>query len=64
MNKALSGVCDADPHAYFVATSPAHLDRNGRPKEDLLRADKLHLSRAGYDLWTRQIKQALDEVLQ
>jgi lysophospholipase L1-like esterase len=63
MNSALSSVCDADPNAYFVATSKQHLDDNGRPKEGLLREDKLHLSRAGYELWTKQIKSALDDVL-
>jgi hypothetical protein len=62
-NKALSDVCDQDPHAFFVATSKDHLDKNGQPQESLLRGDKLHLSRAGYDLWTKQIKHALDDVL-
>jgi hypothetical protein len=63
VNRALREVCDSDPHTHFVGTSPAHLDQDGRPNEALLREDKLHLSRAGYDLWAKQIKQALADVL-
>jgi hypothetical protein len=63
MNRALNAVCDTDRNAHFVATSPEHLDDNGRPKQELLRDDKLHLSRAGYELWAKQIRSALDDVL-
>ncbi len=63
-NRALSNVCDQDPHSYYVATSEHFLDDNGQPREDLLRQDRLHLSESGYKLWTKLIRSALDDVLE
>jgi len=31
------------------------LDAEGKPREDLFIADRLHMNRAGYDLWRRTI---------
>jgi lysophospholipase L1-like esterase len=40
---------------YFVDVFPAMLDTTARPRVELFADDGLHLSRAGYELWTRHL---------
>ncbi len=47
----------------FLDVASAMLDGTGRPRAELLAADGLHLSRAGYDLWTSIVRPALSRDL-
>lgn len=52
--------CDADPNTHFVTTSDVFL-AGGEPDESLYRSDRLHLSAAGYAVWSGIIRRALGE---
>jgi len=43
----------------YVDIATKMLDVNGRPRPDLLREDGLHLSPAGYAIWTAELKPLL-----
>ena len=62
-NQALREVCKADPHTHFIPTSSHFLGADGEPREELYRDDRLHLNKAGYAIWTDQIKQAVRKKL-
>lgn len=63
-NAAQRAACDERPFAHYLDTSPAYLTTDGTAaREDLYGKDRLHLSPAGYRLWSSQIKAKLDEVL-
>jgi lysophospholipase L1-like esterase len=63
-NDALAEFCAAEEATFFVPTAERFLDpATGRPRPELFRDDKLHLSPAGYEVWAGVITTALDEVL-
>ncbi|MEJ7609376.1 MAG: SGNH/GDSL hydrolase family protein [Bryobacteraceae bacterium] len=43
------------PNSYYIDVFEPMLDRHRRPRVDLFLADGLHLSRAGYLIWTEQL---------
>ncbi len=45
----------------FIDVFTLMLDTNGQPREDLFIEDRLHLNRAGYELWRQVIAPFLDE---
>lgn len=64
LNAAIADLCDAHDDTVFVATAAHFLDpETGRPDPDLFRADRLHLSPAGYDVWAQVIAAALDQAV-
>jgi lysophospholipase L1-like esterase len=62
-NRLIAGLCDGEPGAVFVPTEDLFLGVSGRPIPGLFQDDRLHLSPAGYALWTRRIRSVLDPVL-
>lgn len=63
VNARLREIALTTPNTYFIATAEYYLDRNGYPRSELFVADKLHLNRAGYTLWSTLIRRRLDDVL-
>lgn len=47
------------PGFKFINIWDAMLNKEGKPKEDLFVADKLHMSKAGYDIWVSILKEFL-----
>src|SRR5262249_38717345 len=47
----------------FIDVNRAMLDRNGEPKLELFRWDRIHLSAEGYKVWTSIIKPILQRDL-
>jgi lysophospholipase L1-like esterase len=45
------------PSAFYVDVFAPMLGTDGRPRPELFLEDGLHLSRAGYQLWTRILRQ-------
>lgn len=41
------------PNSYYIDVSPAMLNESGEPRHELYLADGLHLSAAGYQVWTQ-----------
>ena len=54
--------CEADANAYFIPTAESYL-RDGQPRTELFRDDRLHQNDAGYALWQSIIKDALDRII-
>lgn len=47
------------PHTSFLDVFPLMLDGEGRARRELFTGDGLHMSRAGYQLWTSQVRPML-----
>ena len=58
-NDRLKSWCDGRKNWIFVDVASPMLDENGAPKADLFLKDKLHMNRAGYDLWKETLKPFL-----
>jgi lysophospholipase L1-like esterase len=60
-NALIRQQCEADKRLTFVDVWPAMLDSKGEPRAELFVEDKLHLSDAGYGLWTEILKPVLEK---
>ena len=63
MNERIKTICSDNSKMYFIETEKAFLADDGKPRSDLFVQDQLHLSRAGYIVWTALIKRELDKRL-
>lgn len=62
-NDFISESCKNQRNTYFIKTDHAFLNEKGEPRDELFRADKLHLNDNGYKIWSAIIKTELDRVL-
>ncbi len=61
-NEQIAALCAKDPKRLrYVDIWTPMLGANGEPREDLFVGDKLHMNRAGYELWTPLVAAALKE---
>lgn len=60
-NQAIAKQCAADPQLTFVDIAPPMLGKDGKPIPELFAADGLHLSPAGYRIWTKAINESLGQ---
>jgi len=60
-NDLIRDYCSMRSDLHFIETRNAFLNSSVVPDSSLFRDDMLHLNRDGYKLWTRIIKQSLDE---
>ena len=63
-NAMLREVALSTADTHFVATAGQVLDPAGNPRRELFREDALHLSEAGYRLWSAILFRRLNEVFQ
>jgi lysophospholipase L1-like esterase len=63
-NQLVKDFADHDPAVEYVDVVPALLGPDGRPRADLLAADRLHLNPDGYRAWTSVIRPAVEQALQ
>jgi lysophospholipase L1-like esterase len=56
VNEAVRHEIASYPSVYFVDVFEPMLSATGRPRPELFLEDGLHLSRAGYDLWTAVLR--------
>ncbi len=54
-NRLIEAQCRKDDRLAFVDLFPAMLGEDGRPRPELFVKDGLHLSEAGYEVWTELI---------
>lgn len=59
-NRAIQSRCEADPTLRFVDIWTPMLGADGKPREALLADDGLHLTDAGYELWSGIVREALE----
>jgi hypothetical protein len=62
-NDLIREACQNRHNTYFIRTDYAFLNGNGQPRDELFVADKLHLNREGYKLWTQIIKPEIEKIL-
>lgn len=58
-NALLKAACESDERLTHVDIFTPMLGEDGKPRSELLHKDQLHLSPAGYALWTREVRKAL-----
>lgn len=63
-NRLLAERCQSDKHATFLDVEKPMLGADGQPREELFRADKLHLNEAGYALWNSLLAPLLAQKVQ
>lgn len=61
LNHLTEEFCGKTPLVKYVETSDLTLDENGKPRADLLRADKLHLNAEGYRLLVERVRPQLHD---
>ncbi len=61
-NALIEAYCRTDRRLKYVDIDAPMLDADGRPRPELLKSDGLHLSPAGYDLWTGKVMPLLGVV--
>jgi lysophospholipase L1-like esterase len=62
-NKLIKAYTASRPHLSYVDVVPAMLERNGDPRSSLFLADRLHMTPAGYDIWTDIVSRALTSLV-
>jgi lysophospholipase L1-like esterase len=63
VNEYARQIVAARPRSYFVDIYGPMLGFDGQPRRELFAEDGLHLSRAGYDLWTQVLRAYRHPVL-
>jgi lysophospholipase L1-like esterase len=58
-NQRIKQYCSTHRNLEFLDLEPLMLDADGKPRAELLAADGIHLSPAGYRLWTDSLKPLL-----
>lgn len=61
-NRRIRSFCDEDELLGYVDIDRPMLGEDGRPRPELFASDGLHLSDAGYKLWTEKVRSALEEI--
>ena len=61
-NALIQKYCESTPHLHYVDTVPPMFGADGKPRAELLASDGLHLSPAGYDIWTDIVSKAIAAV--
>nr|MBA3482315.1 hypothetical protein [Pirellulales bacterium] len=59
-NRLIAADCEKDETLQFVDVWPKMLGEDGKPRPELLRDDKLHMTDAGYAAWTELLSPRLD----
>ena len=62
-NETIKAHIDMDERQVYLDIEPHMLDDKGKPRKDLLLEDGLHMTDAGYQIWTDLVKPQLDTLL-
>lgn len=60
-NKILSSYCNQTENVFFIDVWNPMLNKKGEPIEDIFISDGLHMNEKGYDIWRKEISNALGE---
>jgi lysophospholipase L1-like esterase len=56
----LRKIAESTPGVFYIPTAYAFLDRDGQPRAELFKSDRLHLNASGYEIWSKIILGALE----
>lgn len=62
INETIEALAKADERLFYVDVSQVMLGPDGRPRDELLATDGLHLNAAGYEAWTELLRPLLKRV--
>ena len=62
-NELVLGLSRKDDRLFFADLATPLLGPDGKPRSELFLGDKLHLSPAGYDIWTKALMPVLRQAL-
>lgn len=62
-NQLLAEFCDKTRLVYYIDPSSVYLNDDCEPRADLFADDQLHQNKKGYAVWSKMIREELDEVL-
>lgn len=62
-NAKIKAICDSGDKLVFVDVGPAMLGEDGKPIPELFVKDGLHMTPAGYAVWTKLLDPVLDRLL-
>lgn len=60
-NRLFAEECQKEKRLIYLDVATPMLDANGEIRADLFIEDKLHMNRAGYDLWGKTLKPLLEK---
>lgn len=60
-NRLIAAATEDDPKSAFVDVDAPMIGDDGLPRRELFREDGLHMTTAGYELWTSLVKSSLGE---
>lgn len=61
-NAMLRKIAESTPGVHYIPTAYAFLDRDGTPRPELFKEDRLHLNEVGYQIWSKIVSGALESV--
>jgi len=61
-NALIKSYSEKDRRLFYADTATPMLGKNGKPKAELFVDDGLHLNARGYELWTKIIQRAIEEI--
>lgn len=61
-NGMLRKIAEATPGVFYIPTAYAFLDRDGHPRAELFKEDRLHLNSIGYQIWAKILLGAFETV--
>jgi len=59
-NQMLKKISETTSGVYYIPTAYAFLDRDGQPRPELFKDDRLHLNQTGYQIWSKIILGAIE----
>ena len=62
-NNLIRETCEKNRNTYFIETSFAFLNEDGKPDDGLFINDRLHLNSDGYAVWSGIIRKEMERVL-
>ncbi|MBK8913572.1 MAG: DUF1343 domain-containing protein [Phycisphaerales bacterium] len=62
-NNAVRALCETGERLRFIDVAASLLNESGRPRTEMFRGDRLHLSEAGYAAWTTIVAPILHELV-
>jgi len=62
-NNLLLQLSDQHKNVMFIPTEDLFLGADGKPKSELFVSDQLHMSAAGYALWSKRVRGYVETVL-
>jgi lysophospholipase L1-like esterase len=62
-NALLAQLCDEHKGVMFIPTEDLFIGEDGKPTSELFVSDQLHLSEAGYAVWSKRIRSYVEGAL-